>query len=61
MEKEERTFQVRFNTGDGQKMKKAAYIKSWASRIRQEQGILYEAIQMAQRSCDLIMGTEVKA
>lgn len=42
----------------------AAYIKSWASRIRQEQGILYEAIQMAQRSCDLIMGTaaaEVKA
>ena len=28
MEKEERTFQVRFNTGDVQKMKKAAYILS---------------------------------
>ena len=28
MEKEKRTFQVRFNTGDGQKMKKAAYILS---------------------------------
>lgn len=28
MKEEERTFQVRFNTGDGQKMKKAAYILS---------------------------------
>ena len=36
----------------------AAYIKSWAEKIRSEKGILYEAIQMAQRSCDLIMGTK---
>lgn len=28
MKEEERTFQVRFNTGDGQMMKKAAYILS---------------------------------
>lgn len=38
----------------------AAYIKSWASKIRENKGILYEAIQQAQKASDMILGIKIK-
>ena len=34
----------------------AAYIKNWSDRIRANQGILYDAIQQAQKASDLVLG-----
>lgn len=34
----------------------AAYIKNWSEHIRANQGILYDAIQQAQKASDLILG-----
>ena len=38
----------------------AAYIKNWAEHIRANQGILYDAIQQAQKASDLILGIQYK-
>lgn len=38
----------------------AAYIKNWAEHIRANSGILYDAIQQAQKASDLILGIKIK-
>lgn len=38
----------------------AAYIKNWAEHIRANSGILYDAIQQAQKASDLILGIQYK-
>ena len=38
----------------------AAYIKNWSDQIRANSGILYDAIQQAQKASDLILGIQYK-